>query len=274
MSLNRREPSMRWSSRMHGCVWSFMLVAVLGLAVASAGGAIQRPKAGYWSGSLGRRGVAEVELLVRPDGRYMLRLNTRIIDAAGRRVETHPTTKVFCPPARSCGRQGLGFGFSFSWTSSTTMSGTWWLDPRVYHDYRIPKGENRMHARWLARPRLRIQPSTVAAGRTVTVTGSGFIPRERVLVGGGNNPIFAIERGRALYADRSGHFSRRVQIIPGQNPGTYPDVYLYQRNCLTTCWVRGSARMVITPFVPAASGSSRSSSSLTEAGPGSAGRAG
>lgn len=224
---------------------SAVALTLLGAAGAGAGQAEAfKPKAGYWSGALGRSGKAEVEMLFRDDGRYLLKLRAVIISPSGRRVKFEPMTKSYCPPFGYCGRKGQGFGFTFRYPSRSSMKGRWFLDRRVYPGYRIPRGQQRMRARWLARPRVRLSRYSARPGERIVVYGSGFIPRERVFGGGG--PLGALGTPR-LVADRQGRFRRAIRLSPYEPPGTYPATYAYQRNCLTTCFVKDEVRLTVLP---------------------------
>jgi hypothetical protein len=206
-------------------------------------------KEGYWDGKLGRKGSKhrdspEVQLITRRDD-YMLGLLATILCPPDRRpvqVDLHLSRN--CPYGVDCGPYGIGFSYEFSFRDRRSIRGEWKLDKTRFPGCKIRKGERRMRATWQANPRLSVTPSTVARGETVTAKGRGYLPREQVWVVG-NSPLFSI--GAPFRADRHGAFERRAQIHPNQYPGNYPDVYLFQRSCLTICWVKGSTSMTVLP---------------------------
>ena len=202
-----------------------------------------RPKVGYWDGKLGKRGPkAEFQMILTPAYRYQLGLQTNIV-CGGRRVpvELH-LTKVCSIYRRTPCPYTTGFYSSFRFTSRKSIRGTWKLDSRRYPGCHRPRSQRRITAHWRANPHISIKPSRVRAGGTVTVTGTGFLRHEPIYTVG-SSPIFQI--GAPFYPNRHGAFKRRVPIHPNQAPGFYPDVYLFQRSCLTICWVKGTDSLTV-----------------------------
>lgn len=221
------------------------------LAVAPAAHAFS-PKRGYWDGKLGKRASRfpqspEVQLLLNKDWRYQIGLYPTLICSGGRRVRVELTLSKLCPlSGGNCGPYGRGFSWRFRFKNRTRLSGTWKLDTRNYPGCRAARGDRHFTARWRARPKLTITPSAVKRGGTVNVRGSGYIPREPINTAG-NIPIWALSHVPLYKADRHGRFNLQIPIWPTQTPGYYPDVYVYQRSCQTSCWVKGSVPMTILP---------------------------
>ena len=96
-------------------------------------------------------------------------------------------------------------------------------------------GESSVHRAAASTPRLRLAPTVVARGGTITFTGYGFRPRARVelLVGPPRSEASPVGTART---DAHGAFRRRVRTSARARPGRYVALA-----CQAECRIKASA---------------------------------
>lgn len=233
-------------------------VACVSAAVAAQSASAALPRAGYWSARIGKTGPS-VGMLVRDNRREILttigRMDVRCPDGHTHTINFGTPNVPIAPNGTfSVSHMGApeefdhpgvdGWVFGGRFTSAKRAQGTvgltWTGEGKACH---APADRRTWTAKWRAHPKLTVTPSTVRRGSTLTIRGSGYLPRHHVHVELPNRvetvgTVTVLQQNLRTVANKFGRFTVKVRVPPLMRTKGLWRAQAWQYECTNVCWVQ------------------------------------